>query len=81
MELRSLCPWCGKLRYRTKAAAICSARRTPRRYPRAATPALPVPGGVGMAPDIPAAATATPARPRTIAENRPVTVPSPTTCR
>ena len=31
MELRSLCPWCGKLRYRTKAAALSSALRTARR--------------------------------------------------
>lgn len=40
--------------------------------PRAATPGLPLPGRLRMAPDIPAAATATPARTRTIGENRPV---------
>jgi hypothetical protein len=27
MELTSLCPWCGKVCYRTKAATLCSARR------------------------------------------------------
>ena len=31
MELRSLCPWCGRVRYRSKAAALCSARRPARR--------------------------------------------------
>jgi hypothetical protein len=49
--------------------------------PRSAAAALPVPGGLGMAPDIPAAATATPARPptrrpRAITENRLVTTAS-----
>ena len=36
MELQSLCPWCGKHRHPTRAAALASVRRQQRRDTRTA---------------------------------------------
>jgi hypothetical protein len=36
MELQSLCPWCGKQRHPTRAAALASVRRQQRREARTA---------------------------------------------
>ena len=60
------------LPHQGRSAELGPAHGPPTPLPRAATSGLPVPGGLGMAPDIPAATTAAPARTRAIAENRPV---------